>query len=165
MSAMYEVKAKGRDGVFFFDEEMSERVERNLKLERLLHSAVENNQIYLLYQEQVDQNNKITGVEVLARWSNDEFGAVLPIEFIAIAEQTGLIIELGNHIIESAFKTLKEWNEKGIDIEHMSINLSVRQFTHYNFVNDIKTLCDKYGYTADSANQLLRYVNSLMARK
>lgn len=142
--AMYEVKDKGRDGVFFFDEEMSERVERNLKLERLLHSAVEKNQIFLVYQEQVNELSQITGVEVLARWSNDEFGEVYPIEFISIAEQTGLIIEIGNYIIESAFKTLKEWDDKNINIDSMSINISVRQFTHYNFVNDVQQLCEKY---------------------
>lgn len=142
--AMYEAKDKGRDGVFFFDEEMSERVERNLLLERLLHSAIANKKITLAYQPQVNMLNKVTGVEVLARWSTEEFGDVSPVEFIAIAEQTGLIIELGNYIIESAFITLNEWHEKGIDIKHISINISARQITHHNFVNDITRLCKKY---------------------
>lgn len=142
--AMYEVKAKGRDGVFFFDEEMSQRVDRNLKLERLLHFAVEKNEISLVYQAQVNKHNKVTGVEVLARWSNDEVGDVSPAEFIPIAEQTGLIIEIGNHIVESAFITLKNWSEKGIDIKYMSINLSARQIKHYHFLRDITQLCEKY---------------------
>ena len=142
--AMYEAKDKGRDGVFFFDEVMSERVERNLKLEQLLYSAIDKNQIYLAYQPQVDKLNKVTGVEVLARWSSEEFGEVSPIEFITIAEQTGLIIELGNYIIESAFKTLKDWDDKGLNIKRVSINLSVRQFTHFNFVKDIASLATKY---------------------
>ena len=142
--AMYEVKNKGRDGVFFFDEEMSERVERSLKLEQLLHSAIDNNQIELAYQPQVTSENKVTGVEVLARWTNDEFGDVSPTEFIGIAEHTGLIIELGNYIIESAFQTAKEWREKGIGLRYMSINLSARQIMHSNFVNDVTTLYEKY---------------------
>ena len=142
--AMYEVKDKGRDGVFFFDEEMSERVERSLLLERLLHSAIGNKKITLAYQPQVNALNKVTGVEVLARWSTEEFGEVSPVEFISIAEQTGLIIELGNHVIETAFIALNEWHEKGIDIKHISINLSARQVTHHNFVNDITRLCKKY---------------------
>ena len=142
--AMYEVKAKGRDGVFFFDEELSKRVEHNLKLERLLHSAIKKDQIYLCYQPQVDETQKVTGVEVLARWNNEEMGEIYPVEFIAIAEQTGLIIEVGRYIIESAFKTLKEWSLKNIDVGHMSINISVRQFIHYDFVSDITALCDKY---------------------
>ena len=142
--AMYEVKAKGRDGVFFFDEEMAERVEYNLMLEQLLHSAVEKEQIYLVYQPQVDEKKNITGVEVLARWNNDEMGEVYPDEFIAIAEQTGLIIEVGRHIIETSFATLRDWNKKGINVGHMSINISVRQFLHHSFIGDVTSLCDKY---------------------
>ena len=142
--AMYEAKEKGRDGVFFFDEEMSERIEQNLKMERLLHFAVKRDQIKLAYQAQVNEFDKVTGVEVLARWSSDELGDVSPVKFIPIAEQTGLIIEVGGYILESAFRTLKEWNDKGIDIERMSINLSVRQFTHYNFIDELKNLYDKY---------------------
>lgn len=142
--AMYEVKAKGRDGVFFFDEEMSARVEYNLKLEQLLHLAIEKNELSLVYQPQVNEKQKVTGVEVLARWKNDELGDISPIEFITIAEQTGLIIEIGQHILESAFITLKDWNEKGVDIRYMSINLSVRQFMHHDFVKNIALLCNKY---------------------
>ncbi|HFD33446.1 MAG TPA: EAL domain-containing protein [Gammaproteobacteria bacterium] len=142
--AMYEVKNKGRDDVFFFDEEMAERVERNLKLERLLHSAVEQNQIYLEYQPQLDEKQQVTGAEVLARWNNEEMGEIYPVEFISIAEQTGLIIEVGQFIIESAFKTLKDWSSKGIDIENMSINISVRQFMHHQFISDVTDLSNKY---------------------
>ena len=161
--AMYEVKDKGRDGVFFFDEAMSERVERNLKLERLLHSAVEKDQISLVYQAQVNELSKVTGVEVLARWSCEELGEVSPVEFIAIAEQTGLIIELGNYIIESAFMTLKEWDEKNIAVERMSINLSVRQFTHHNFINDIKTLCAKHLNENTLSKVVFEITESVMA--
>ncbi len=142
--AMYEVKNKGRDGVFFFDEEMAERVERNLKLERLLHLAVKRNQIYLDYQPQVDEKQKVIGTEVLARWNSEEMGEVFPVEFISIAEQTGLIVEVGQFIIESAFKTLKDWNTKGIDVQKMSINISVRQFMHHSFVDDVTSLSEKY---------------------
>ena len=142
--AMYEVKAKGRDGVFVFDETMSERVEHNLKLERLLHFAAEKKQIYLVYQPQVDAFGKVTGAEVLARWSCEELGEVFPVEFISIAEQTGLIVEIGQHIMESAFIMLKEWSEKDIDIGSLSINISVRQFMHYQFVEDVTALCNKY---------------------
>jgi EAL domain-containing protein (putative c-di-GMP-specific phosphodiesterase class I) len=142
--AMYEVKAKGRDGVFFFDESMSERVEHNLKLEQLLHFAIGKDQISLAYQPQVSHVYKITGVEALARWSCDELGDVSPSDFIPIAEQTGLIIDIGRYIMESAFVTLAEWSEKDIDIEKMSINISMRQFIHFDFVNDVTELCNKH---------------------
>jgi diguanylate cyclase (GGDEF)-like protein len=142
--AMYEVKDKGRDGVFFFDEEMSERVEYNLKLERLLHLAIEKNELYLAYQPQLDRTQKVTGVEVLARWNNEELGEIPPTEFIAVAEKTGLIVELGGYILESAFKALQDWNENGIDVRYVSINISVRQFIHHDFVNVVTALCKKY---------------------
>lgn len=161
--AMYEVKDKGRDGVFFFDEEMSARVEYNLKLEQLLHLAIEKNQLSLAYQPQLNEKQKVTGVEVLARWKSEEFGAVSPDEFISIAEQTGLIIEIGYHILESAFITLKEWDEKGIDIKYMSINLSVRQFMHYNFVKDVTALCNKYCSGSMNSKLIFEITESIVA--
>ena len=142
--AMYEVKAKGRDGVFFFDESMSEKVERNLMLEQLLHFAINKSQISLAFQPQVNCINNHLGVEVLARWTCDTIGDISPTEFIPIAEQTGLIIDIGKHIMESAFITLDEWCREGINVEQMSINISMRQFMHYNFVEDVSTLCNQY---------------------
>jgi diguanylate cyclase (GGDEF)-like protein len=142
--AMYEVKAKGRDGVFFSDQAISKRIDHNLKLEQLLHFAEQRNQIHLVYQPQIDCDDKISGVEVLARWHTDELGEVSPDEFIPIAEQTGLIIELGRYILESAFKTLADWSEQGIDVPQMSINISMRQFMHYNFADDVKALHAQY---------------------
>ena len=98
--AMYEVKAKGRDGVFMFNEEMSSRVEKNLEIERLLHFALENDEITLHYQPQLNRDERIIGAEALARWSSPALGAISPVQFIAIAEQTGLIVELGKYILE-----------------------------------------------------------------
>ena len=142
--AMYEVKEKGRDGVFFFDEEMSERVEHNLRLEQLLHAAIKKEEVYLAYQPQVNQKQQVTGVEVLARWKNEELGEVSPVEFITVAEQTGLIVDVGKYILESAFMTLKDWSEREINIRYMSINISMRQFMHHSFINDVTELCNKY---------------------
>ena len=161
--AMYEVKSKGRDGVFFFDEEMAERVERNLKLEQLLHLAVKEDQIYLVYQPQVNEKQKVTGVEVLARWFNEEMGEIYPVEFIAIAEKTGLIIEVGRHIIEAAFVVLKDWDEKGIDVGHMSINISVRKFMHHRFIGDITTLCNKYLNKKSASKVVFEITESIVA--
>ncbi|MCK4865908.1 MAG: EAL domain-containing protein [Gammaproteobacteria bacterium] len=152
--AMYEVKDKGRDGVFFYDKEISARVEYNLRLEQLLHLAIEKNELYLAYQPQLNEKQKVMGVEVLARWKSKELGEVSPVEFISIAEKTGLIVEIGQHILESAFITLKEWGEKGIDIKHMSINISVRQFMHHNIIKDVTALCNKY-YAAGMKSKLI----------
>lgn len=142
--AMYEAKAKGRDGIIVFNDEVSERVERKLKIESLLHFALQKDEISLNYQPQLDMDKKVIGYEVLMRWNNDEFGFIGPDEFIPIAEQTGIIIELGRYVLEEAFKTLCEVDKKGISIQQMAINISMRQMFHINFEEDVISLCDKY---------------------
>ncbi len=142
--ALYEVKAQGRDGVFLFNEEMSARVESHLKIERMLHFALEKDEISLNFQPQLDVNGNIVGVEALVRWNNKKQGLISPIDFIPIAEQTGLIVELGEFIIESAFMALREWSEQGIELRQFSINISMRQFFHTSFQKVVERLMQKH---------------------
>ncbi|MBU1658714.1 EAL domain-containing protein [bacterium] len=142
--AMYEAKSQGRDGVILFNDELSHKVEYKLEIERLLHFALEKNEISLKYQMQVDAHDEIIGCEVLARWHSSELGNVPPDEFILIAEHTGLIVEIGYFILEESFKTLKSWNEKGIHLKQLSINISMRQVFHNTFIDDVKKLSSKY---------------------
>ena len=142
--AMYEVKAKGRDGVFIFDSEMSNRVEARLEVERLLHFALDKNEITLHFQPQLDSHRKVIGAEALVRWDNDTLGSVPPVDFIPVAEQTGIIVELGHYIIETAFKKLHDWNINDISLSQLSINISMRQFFHHRFVNDVTELANLY---------------------
>jgi diguanylate cyclase (GGDEF)-like protein len=142
--AMYEAKEKGRDGVIVFDEDMAKRVAYNLEIERLLHFSLENNEIYLVYQPQLDEHGIILGAETLVRWNNEKLGLIQPDVFIPIAEQTGAIIKLGRYIMETAFVTLSNWEQLGINIQQFSINVSMRQFFYYNFVDDVRLLCEKH---------------------
>jgi len=142
--AMYEVKARGRDGVFVFNEEMATRVERNLEIERLLHFALEKQEITLHYQAQLDSQQRIIGAEALARWDHPELGSIPPAQFIHIAEQTGLIVELGAYIMVQGFKQLREWREQGIHLEQLSLNISMRQFTHYKFAQQVEELMQRH---------------------
>lgn len=142
--AMYEAKAQGRDGIILFNDALEKRVKQHLEIERRLYFALEHEEIVLCYQPQYNTSKKIIGVEVLMRWVNSDFGLITPMEFIGIAEKTGLIIELGNFIIEEAFKTLKEWDELGIELEQFSVNISVRQFFHSSFAKEVEILADKY---------------------
>lgn len=142
--AMYEVKAKGRDGIYLFDDELAYRVERHLEIERLLHFALANQEITLLYQPQLDRDGRIVGAETLVRWNSQALGAVPPDQFIPIAEQTGLIVELGAHILESGFKTLRAWRDDGVNIEQFSINISMRQLTHHHFVALVEALVQRH---------------------
>lgn len=142
--AMYEVKAKGRDDVILFDQEMSDRVESHLELERMLHFALEKDEIILHFQPQFDNDQNIIGAEALVRWNNPKLGFISPAIFIPIAEQTGLIIDLGSFIIETAFRTLSDWHQKGIKLKQFSINISMRQFFHYGFIDEVKKLASQY---------------------
>ena len=174
--AMYEVKAKGRDGVFMFNDEMALRIEGHLEIERMLHFALEENEITLHYQPQLNRDGRVIGAESLARWHNRTLGNISPFKFIPIAEQTGLIVELGNHIVETGFKTLLEWHKTGIDLEQFSINISMRQFTHYNFVRQIENLVERYldvnlchklifevteSIVAEDVNRIIQVMNQL----
>ena len=152
--AMYEAKAQGRDGIIFFNDELAKRVEYHLEIERRLYFALEHDEIELRYQPQVNREQQIIGCEVLVRWNNPEFGQVSPGEFIQVAEKTGLIIELGNYIIAEAFKTLRMWSEKGIDLEQYSINISVRQFFHSDFADEVEKLMKQY-LTEETAKKVV----------
>ncbi len=142
--AMYEAKGAGRDGVVLFNEEVSRRVELHLQIERLLHFALENDEIRLCYQPIVDDERCIVGAECLARWSRGILGEVPPDRFIPIAEQTGLIIRLGEHILATAFSTLNKWHEQGVELQQFSINISVRQLLHHHFVDHVRRLVERF---------------------
>jgi len=161
--AMYEVKAKGRDGVFMFNEEMSDRVERHLEIERLLHFAVANHEVTLHYQPQLDRAGRIIGAEALARWSNATLGSVSPAQFIPIAEQTGMILELGRHILETGFRTLREWHDEGIELDQFSINISMRQFTHHQFVAQVEDLVRRYLHDGLCRKLIFEITESIVA--
>jgi len=142
--AMYEVKSAGRDGIVNFNTTLSAKIGNTLEMERKLYFALEHKEIELYYQPQVNKDGLIRGCEVLARWYNPDLGMVSPLEFIKIAEKTGIIIDLGNFILEEAFKTLNSWEKKEHALEQLSINVSVRQLLHDTFINRIEYLCNKY---------------------
>ncbi len=142
--AMYEAKALGRDGVFVFSEEVSAEVREHLRVERLLHFAIENGEIGLVFQPIYDGERRLVGAECLARWHSRELGEVSPMTFIPIAEQTGLIVELGRHILELAFQQLRQWHEAGIPLQQFSVNISIRQCMHQRFVQDVTELAQRY---------------------
>jgi diguanylate cyclase len=142
--AMYEAKAKGRDGVIVFTQEMAKFIEYKLDIERHLHFALEKDEISLRYQPQINLKTKTIGCEVLVRWHSEDLGHLPPDIFIPISEQIGIIIELGFYILEESFKTLQDWDNRGVKIDQMSINISTRQLFYNNFANDVVTLAQKY---------------------
>jgi len=163
--AMYQVKDKGRDGIVLFGQEISERVERNLQIERLLHRAIKKNEFYLNFQPQFDKDHNIAGCEVLLRWKNDKLGMVSPLEFIPIAEKTGLIIDIGYWVMEQSFKTLNDWLSHGIDLKQLSINVSMRQFFFQSFPDEVDQLCQQYLSNASCRRITFELTESVMAEE
>jgi diguanylate cyclase (GGDEF)-like protein len=133
--AMYEAKNQGRDGIIVFSDDLYALVQNKLEIERLLYFAIEEGEISLNYQPQVDNNDKVVGCEVLVRWNSNKLGPIGPDLFIPIAENTGYIIELGEHILTESFKTINEWSNNKLDIQTVSINISMRQILHKDFVS------------------------------
>lgn len=142
--AMYEAKAKGRDGVIVFNKDLSLRVERHLEIEQKLHKTLHGNELKMYYQPQFDNTENMIGCEALVRWSDDELGILAPDEFIPIAENTGLILELGSYVLKETLNALHSWNEKGKYIEYFSINISIRQLIHKPFIEEVKMLHEYY---------------------
>jgi diguanylate cyclase len=142
--AMYEAKNHGRDGIIVFSNDLYALVQDKLKVERLLYFAIERSEISLNYQAQVDSNDKIIGCEVLVRWNSIELGPIGPDIFIPIAENTGYIIELGAHILKESFKTIQEWSKNNLDIQTVSINISMRQILNKDFINTVEILYHEY---------------------
>lgn len=128
-TAMYEAKSAGRGGYRFFSRSMNERVSIRLRTQTGLRSALEKKEFELHYQPIVRvADGRMSGLEALLRWQRSELGMVLPGEFISLAEETGLIIDIGHWVIESACRQIREWLDRGLLEVPVSVNLSARQF-------------------------------------
>jgi len=127
-TAMYRAKERGRGNYQIYSGEMNAQSLRRLAMETLLRKALDNDELYLVYQPKVDiATGALTGVEVLLRWQNDSLGNVSPAELIPIAEETGLIVPIGNWIVKTACRQYRAWCDAGLPAMSMAINFSARQ--------------------------------------
>lgn len=143
-SAMYFSKNQGRNIYHFFSDEMNKGVSRRLQIEEQMHGALGRSEFELHYQPVVNvETGRVEGAEALLRWNNPELGSVSPVEFIPIAEQTGLIIPIGKFVLNEALRTLKNWNDKFKQTFGMAINLSPVQFRDPKLLQRIRDGLDK----------------------
>lgn len=152
-TAMYQVKEKGRDSIEFFNEEMADKVSRQLVMEGDLHRALDEHHFELFYQPKIDVvSGRVVGAEALLRWRHPTKGMVSPVDFIPVLETSGMIIEVGQWVMEDACKTLVKWQESGLWKAGMklSINISPRQFRRAAFVDDVLQILVKYPIARDS---------------
>jgi EAL domain-containing protein (putative c-di-GMP-specific phosphodiesterase class I) len=127
--AMYQAKQRGRKTCAFFSGDMNAHALERLTLENQLRRAVERNEFVLYYQPKVDvSSGHIIGAEALVRWKHPELGIVSPAKFIPIAEETGLIVEIGQWVLRAACAQIQAWTQRGLPPLSISVNVSSAQF-------------------------------------
>lgn len=148
-SAMHGAKSKGMSSFQFYTPLLNQRALERARVEADLRVALENKQFVLHYQPQVDLRvGCVVGMEALIRWQHPERGQVLPAEFIGIAEETGLVVDIGAWVIRTACAQAKAWQEKGFHDLRLSVNLSARQFADESLVSSIASVLETTGLAA-----------------
>jgi diguanylate cyclase (GGDEF)-like protein/PAS domain S-box-containing protein len=144
--AMYQAKTAGRNAIRFFDPQMQTALEMRASLEADLRYALEKQQFRLYYHIQVDYLNRPLGAEVLLRWDHPERGLVSPMEFIPLAEETGLIVHIGLWVVQTVCSQLKKWQKNALTRDlTLAVNVSARQFRQPDFVAQIQRVLQSGG--------------------
>ncbi len=138
-TAMYKAKEKGRNTYQFYTNDMTEKALERITLETQLRQALVNKEFEVYFQPQVHiSTNKIIGMEALVRWNHPKMGLVPPGKFIPLAEDTGLIIDIDRQVMLDAMIQFKKWLDEGFEVGTLSINLSIMQLNHEDFIDYVK---------------------------
>ncbi|OMH27152.1 PAS domain S-box protein [Motiliproteus sp. MSK22-1] len=149
-SALYYSKAEGRNTLTYYTEEINDEVSRRFVLEEQLRGALDRQELRLCFQSQVDvSSERIVGVEALLRWHNPTLGNVSPVEFIPVAEHTGLIVPIGEFVIKEALTAVVNWHLEGKCGLKVAVNLSPRQFRSANLVEFIRQSLNQSGVSGE----------------
>lgn len=141
--ALYKAKETGRNRTVFYNAPMNEAVSERVFLEKHLRTALDNNEFELYYQPQVDiATGKVSGFEALIRWNSPEMGLVSPLKFIGIAEDTHMIIPIGEWVLKNACIFLKKLHQQGYDDLSVSVNISMLQLLQEDFVEKVTEILD-----------------------
>jgi diguanylate cyclase (GGDEF)-like protein/PAS domain S-box-containing protein len=144
--AMYQAKAGGRNAIRFFDPQMQTELDASASLEKDLRQALEKQQLRLYYQIQVDNLRRPTGGEGLLRWDHPERGLVAPMQFIPLAEDTGLIMPIGLWVLQTACAQLKQWQNSPLTRDlTLAVNVSAKQFHQADFVSQVQRVLQQNG--------------------
>lgn len=158
--AMYQAKAAGRNTIRFFAPALQAAVNARAAMEDALRRAIRHEQFLLYYQPQVNRGS-IVGAEALLRWQHPERGILAPGEFIVLAEETGMILPLGNWVLQEACRQIAAWSHSPETANiSLAINISARQFRQTNFVEQVLTALDRTG--ANPANLKLELTESML---
>jgi diguanylate cyclase (GGDEF)-like protein len=145
-AALYRAKGQGGDNYQFYTADMNDKALKRLALENSLRRALERREFEVYYQPQVDINSgRVFGVEALVRWQHPEMGLVSPAEFIPLAEDTGLIVPIGEWVLRTACAQSKSWQEAGFAPLSVAVNLSARQFQQQNLSSVVARILQETG--------------------
>jgi diguanylate cyclase (GGDEF)-like protein len=149
-AAMYQAKERGRNNFQFYTSEMNAHANERLALEHSLRKALERNELLLHYQPKVDlATGRIVGAEALVRWLHSDWGVIQPDRFIPIAEDTGLIVPIGEWVLRNACIQNREWQDAGLPAVSISVNLSARQFRQETLVKTVEKILLETGLAAE----------------
>jgi diguanylate cyclase (GGDEF)-like protein/PAS domain S-box-containing protein len=145
-AAMYCAKDNGRDNFRFFTEEMNAQVAERLTLESSLRRALDKKELFLLYQPQMDiATGRLTGFEALLRWQHPELGLVPPDRFIRVAENSGLIVPIGEWVLRTACSGARKWQDEGLPTVPVAVNVSAVQFRQDGFCDLVRKVLSETG--------------------
>ena len=145
-TAMVRAKEAGRDGYRFFTAGMNVQVLARLDLEVALRGALEGGQFVLHYQPKLELNTgRISGVEALLRWHRPGHGLVYPAEFVSVLEETGMVVRIGDWIVDEACRQIAEWNEQGVREVRVAVNVSSRQFVEGDLEGVVRGAIERHG--------------------
>lgn len=145
-AAMYRAKQGGKNNVCFFAPEMNSASQVRGDLATRLHGAVQRGEFHLVYQPQFTTgSHHLSSFEALLRWTHGDLGPVLPSEFIPIAEETGLIVEIGAWVLDEVCRQQMKWQESGLQLVPVALNVSPIQFTRPGFVQDLRQTLRRHG--------------------
>jgi EAL domain-containing protein (putative c-di-GMP-specific phosphodiesterase class I) len=149
-AAMYRAKEHGRNNFQFYTAEMNKLVTERVSLESSLRRALERNEFILHYQPKLDlRTGAIVGVEALVRWQHPEMGLLQPDRFIPLAEETGLIVQIGEWVLRTACAQARAWQDAALPPVTMSVNLSARQFRHEALFKSVARILSETGLRPD----------------
>lgn len=145
----YKAKAAGRNNYQFYEARMQEQAALRLAQGNALKTAIANNELFLVYQPQMClADNRITGVEALLRWQSSEWGLVSPLDFIPLAEASGLILPISQWVLNTALHQLRNWLDEGLQPFSVAVNISTTQFERPDFVGQIQQALQHHGVAA-----------------
>lgn len=149
-ACMYHAKELGSNNFKFYTKEMNEKILDKLEHEMQLYQALQNNEFCLYYQPQYDLNSeKLIAVEALLRWNHPKKGLLLPIDFVPIAEETGLIVPIGEWVLKTACQQNKTWQDKGFPPIRIAVNITAQQLKQPNIVNVVQSVLNETGLKAE----------------